>query len=123
MNINESSMLSVNNHYPNNAAGCYICQNQDIQLELSQLLAPLLPRSCQVVVAKPCEVVFLAAEVVFFGLRWSCAAAVLPYGWWCPWLPLVVPTQLVDLMSCLVAARPVRPTCRVYPMIFSILID
>jgi len=58
MNMNESSMFSVN------TAGCYICQNQDIRLELSQLLAPLLPRSCQVVVAKPCEVVLLDAEVV-----------------------------------------------------------
>jgi len=75
MNMNESSMFSVN------TAGCYICQNQDIRLELSQLLAPLLPRSCQVVVAKPCE-------VVFFGLRWSRAAAVLPYGWRYPWLTL-----------------------------------
>ena len=82
MNMNESSMFSVN------TAGCYICQNQDIRLELSQLLAPLLPRSCQVVVAKPCEVVFLDAEVVFFGLRWSRAAAVLPYGWQYPWLTL-----------------------------------
>jgi hypothetical protein len=37
-------------------AGCCIYQNQEIQLELSQLLVQLLPHSCQVVVSKPCNV-------------------------------------------------------------------
>jgi len=46
-----------------------------------------------------------------------CLMAGGAYGWYC-----FMPTQLVDLMSCLVAARSQRPTCRVYPLILVFLL-